>query len=65
MGEQCKPYTLEKQQTGIFMARDLKGNRLGTIAGRSGNWSAEKSDGSLLSCYNTRHDAAMALIRCR
>lgn len=59
------PYKLEKMQTAMYMARDLNGNRLGIISGRAGNWHAEKTNGSKLSCYNTRHDAAMALIHCR
>lgn len=60
-----KPYTLERQQTAMFLVRDQAGNRLGMISGRAGSWKAEKMTGSALSCCNTRHDAAMALINCR
>lgn len=57
-----KTYSLERQQAGMFLARDANGNRIGIISGKAGHWRAERMNGSTLSCYNTRHDAATALV---
>lgn len=60
-----EPVTLEKQGAGRYEARVKRGNstlRIGTILGAPGSWHAETPDGRTVSCFNTRADAASALL---
>jgi hypothetical protein len=58
------PAVLEREAAGRYLVRDTAGRRLGYILGRAGDWLAERADGKPLSRFNTRSDAANALLNC-
>lgn len=56
-------FDLEKEGDGryqVYLAEPR--TRLGMVLGKAGNWYAEDTKGCVVSCFNTRKDAANALL---
>lgn len=56
-------FDFEKQGEGryeVYLAEPR--TRLGQVLGKAGDWCAEDTKGNRVSCFNTRKDAANALL---